>query len=53
MSDMNDKAKAIIAGDRGLTHWYECGNCGTDLNPFETVCPNCGKAIDWEEDETE
>lgn len=40
--------KPIIAGDRGLTHWYECGECGTPINPFETECPNCRAVIEWE-----
>lgn len=40
--------KPIIAGGRGMTHWYECGECGVPINPFETECPNCGVVIDWE-----
>lgn len=47
---MNDKAKAIIAGE-GQTHWYECCNCGHVIQPSQRECYHCGAKFDWEDEE--
>ena len=28
--------------------WYECGNCGTPIDPDDNFCRKCGKAVKWE-----
>lgn len=29
--------------------WYECGNCGTAIDPDDKYCRKCGKAVKWDE----
>ena len=36
----------IIAGERS-THWYQCDNCGSGLDPGAERCENCLKKINW------
>lgn len=28
--------------------WYECGDCGTPIDPDDKYCRKCGKAVKWE-----
>lgn len=30
------------------TWWYECGNCGTPIDPDDNFCRKCGKAVEWD-----
>jgi hypothetical protein len=32
----------------GLTWWYECGVCGTVIDPHDNYCRGCGEAVSWE-----
>ena len=32
-------------------HWYECGNCGTSVNPGDKFCRHCGKKVKWDDAE--
>lgn len=41
-------------GENGCSYpaEYECDNCGYVLDEFkDDFCPNCGHAINWEEEE--
>lgn len=28
--------------------WYECGNCGTPIDPDDKFCRKCGHEVKWE-----
>lgn len=34
-------------GGDGVTWWYECGECGTAIDPGDNFCRKCGKAVQW------
>jgi hypothetical protein len=30
------------------TWWYECGLCGTPVDPCDEYCRKCGKKVKWD-----
>lgn len=44
--------KALITGHGEFetegTWWYECGNCGTPIDPSDNFCRKCGRAVEWD-----
>ena len=33
----------------GTTWWYACGSCGTDINPRDKFCHECGREVKWDD----
>ena len=49
LKELVDRATPKKPKDIPNSTWVECPNCGdTKINKF---CPNCGQAIDWNEDD--
>lgn len=41
-------AEAEVADSGGgITHWYKCGKCQTEINLGDKFCNNCGRKILW------
>lgn len=46
---LQSEAAAEVVEEREET--YECPECGTDVKPDMTACPNCGVGLSFEEEE--
>ena len=46
-----EQAKVIFMPHEGV-YQTECGNCGQYLDKAYSVCPGCGKKLDWNSNQT-
>lgn len=41
----------IVTSYDGLLGCFKCPKCGETLRRYYNYCPDCGKALDWSDDE--